>query len=75
MFFDQAPIQIGKMQEHLKEEDASRLELQAHSLKGAAMYIAAKNHELERAVILLGSIEGELGKFKKAVTAAGLKDG
>jgi HPt (histidine-containing phosphotransfer) domain-containing protein len=87
MFLDDAPIKIERMQEHLKGEDLAGLELQAHSLKGAASYIggnalqkvafeievAAKNHELDRASILLGSLEKELVKYKKAVSVPGLQ--
>ena len=83
MFLEDAPIKVERMQEHLKEKDFAGLEFQAHSLKGAAAYIggdalqkvawemevAAKNHDLDRAPILLGSLEKELAEFKKAVNA------
>ncbi|HYB19346.1 MAG TPA: response regulator, partial [Thermodesulfobacteriota bacterium] len=89
MFLEDTPIKIERIQEHLKEKDFAGLEFQAHSLKGAASYIggnalqkvawemevAAKNHDLDRAPILLGSLEKEFARFKKAVNAAVLRNG
>ncbi|HYB19359.1 MAG TPA: response regulator, partial [Thermodesulfobacteriota bacterium] len=88
MFLDDAPIQMERMQHHLKEEDFAALERLAHSLKGAAMSIggiglqkvaleievAGRNHEPDRADVLLGSLEKEFAEFKKAATVA-LQDG
>ena len=88
MFLDDGPNQIERMQQHLRAEDLTALERQAHSLKGAAMYIggvalqevaleievAARNHEQDRAATLLGRFEKEFVEFKKEVTV-GLQDG
>jgi len=88
MFLDDVPIQLERMQNQLKEEDFGALERQAHTLKGAAMSlggmglqkaaleleVAARNHEPDRASILLGSFEKEFAEFGKAV-AAGMQDG
>jgi len=39
MFLDDAPVQIERMQQHLRDEDLAGLQLRAHSLKGVAMSI------------------------------------
>jgi two-component system sensor histidine kinase/response regulator len=81
MFLNDAPVQIEIMKDHLKGGDLPRLEFQAHSLKGAAMNIggnalqkaafevefAAKNHELDKVVMLLDKVEKEFGKLKSLV--------
>jgi PAS domain S-box-containing protein len=80
-FLNDAPVQIEMMKEYLKGADLPRLEFQAHSLKGAAMNIggnalqkaafevefAAKNHELDKVVMLLDKVEKEFGKLKSVV--------
>jgi two-component system, sensor histidine kinase and response regulator len=81
MFLEDAPIKIEKIREHLKEGDLAGLELQAHSLKGAASYfgagvlekvafeieLAARDRELDRARTLSESIQQEFVRFKKAL--------
>jgi two-component system sensor histidine kinase/response regulator len=81
MFLDDAPNQIERMQKQLKEGDLSGLELQAHSLKGAAMNIggnglqkaafelevAARNRELARARGLMAEILKEFKRLKIAL--------
>ena len=81
VFLDDAPNRIEQMQQHLKEEDLAGLELQAHSLKGAAMNIggkglqkvafeievAARNRELDRAGELVAEILEEFKRFKKTL--------
>jgi CheY-like chemotaxis protein/HPt (histidine-containing phosphotransfer) domain-containing protein len=81
MFLEDAPIKIEKIQEHLKEEDLTGLEFQAHSLKGAASYfgadalekvafeieLAARDRELDRARTLFERIQQEFVRFKRAL--------
>jgi two-component system sensor histidine kinase/response regulator len=81
IFLDDAPKQIERMQKQLKEGNLSGLELQAHSLKGAAMNIggnglqkvafelevAAKNRELARARELIAEILKEFKRLKIAL--------
>ena len=79
IFLDDAPKQIEKMQKQLRENDLFGLERQAHSLKGAAMYIgenalqngalaielAARNGEVDKVRSLVEQIQKEYEELKK----------
>jgi CheY-like chemotaxis protein/HPt (histidine-containing phosphotransfer) domain-containing protein len=81
MFLDEAPIQIERMQQHLKDEDLAGVQLGAHSLKGVAMSIggnalqkvaseievAARNRELDRARGLVPKLQKEFERLKYSI--------
>ena len=81
MFLDDAPVQIERMQQHLKDEDLAGVQLRAHSLKGVAMSIggtamqkvafeievAASNRELERTRGLIPKLQKELERLKSII--------
>jgi len=78
MFLDDAPIQIERMQQHLKDEDLPGVQLRAHSLNGATVNIggngmqkvafeievAARNRELDRVRGLVPEIQKEFERLK-----------
>jgi CheY-like chemotaxis protein/HPt (histidine-containing phosphotransfer) domain-containing protein len=84
MFLDDAPMQIEKMQQHLKDEDLAGVQLRAHSLKGVAMSIggkamqevaskvevAARNRELARARGLVPMLQKEFERLKYSIGSA-----
>jgi CheY-like chemotaxis protein/HPt (histidine-containing phosphotransfer) domain-containing protein len=81
MFLDDAPMQIEKMQQHLKDEDLAGVQLRAHSLKGVAMSIggkalqevaseievAARDREPDRARRLFPKLQKEFEKLKHSI--------
>ena len=67
MFLNDAPIQIERMQKHLKEKDLAGLELQAHSLKGAAMNIGGNALQKVALEIELAARNGEVDKTRSLV--------
>ncbi len=85
MFLDDAPGQLQKIRTYLDSRDFQNLQLQAHSLKGAAAHVcgktlqtaalnletAAKNHDLDELTALVRAAEAELERFKEAASEAG----
>jgi HPt (histidine-containing phosphotransfer) domain-containing protein len=81
IFLDQTPGQIAGMQQALAAGDASRLQGQAHCLKGAAASISAnplqavawqvemagRSGNLHRAGRLLGVVVQEFDRLKEAL--------
>jgi two-component system sensor histidine kinase/response regulator len=85
MFLKDVPRQMERLREQLKEGDLSALELQAHSLKSAALNIggnglqkasqeaeiAAKNGDLERARGLVEKIQREFERLETVLKGSG----
>jgi two-component system sensor histidine kinase/response regulator len=81
-FLEDTPVRMEEIRLALREKDAAGLELQAHSLKGAAMNIsgeglqslsgeievAGKRSDLAKAGSLVGKLEKEFEKFKSAIS-------
>jgi two-component system sensor histidine kinase/response regulator len=86
MFLDDAPIQIEKMQQYLKDEDLAGVQLRAHSLKGVAMSIggkamqevaseievAARDRERDRAWALIPKLQVEFERLKHSIGSAAI---
>jgi CheY-like chemotaxis protein/HPt (histidine-containing phosphotransfer) domain-containing protein len=81
MFFNDAPIQIERIQQHLKDEDLAGMRLRAHSLNGATANLganalqkaaseieaAAKNGDLDRARELVPNLQKEFERLKCSI--------
>jgi HPt (histidine-containing phosphotransfer) domain-containing protein len=88
VFLDDAPLQMGKLQEALEKGDSREVELQAHSLKGAAMNIGGtalqglaheienkgKIRDLDCARPLLSELEAEFEKLKLVLKRKGVQN-
>ncbi len=80
-FLSDAPLQVARLKQALKEENPSQLEKQAHALKGAAMNIGGnalqnvafslevpgKNLDLNQARPLVQELDKEFSVLKKAL--------
>lgn len=87
MFLDDAPVQIERMQQHLKNEDLAGVQLRAHSLNGVTVNIgasalqkvvseievAARNRELDRARELVPKLQKEFERLKSFIGLKGLR--
>jgi|YelNatPaOPRAMG01_1025707.scaffolds.fasta_scaffold07545_5 two-component system sensor histidine kinase/response regulator len=81
IFLDYTPRQLQKLRQALEVGDASGLQGQAHSLKGAAASISAeavrqvagqleisgKNRDLEEAQLLLEALIQEFARFQEVL--------
>ncbi len=81
-FLEDAPVRIAEIRKAFEEKDVANLELQAHSLKGAAMNIggrmlqsvsleierAGKSGDLEKVGKLTKELENEFSRFKGVVS-------
>jgi CheY-like chemotaxis protein/HPt (histidine-containing phosphotransfer) domain-containing protein len=81
MFLKDTPVQIERIQQHLKEADLAGVQLQAHSLNGATANIcanalqkaafeieaAAKNRDLDRTRDLFLNLPKEFERFKDSI--------
>jgi len=82
-FLDDAPLQVEKLKQALREENLSQIEKQAHSLKGAAMNIggnalqaiafevelSGKKGDLKRNQELIPRLEKEFTRLQKALSS------
>ena len=82
-FLDDAPLQVEKLKQALREENLSQIEKQAHSLKGAAMNIggnalqaiafevelSGKKGDLKRTQELIPRLEKEFTRLQKALSS------
>jgi two-component system sensor histidine kinase/response regulator len=81
MFLNDAPVQIERIQQHLKDEDLAGVQLRAHSLNGASANLsanalqkaafeveaAAKNRDLARVRELVLTLQKEFGRLKDSI--------
>jgi CheY-like chemotaxis protein/HPt (histidine-containing phosphotransfer) domain-containing protein len=82
-FLEDAPLQVEKLKQALREGDAAWVERQAHSLKGSAMNmagkalqtvalemeVAGKERNLGRASSLVEKLDQELERLKKSLVS------
>jgi two-component system sensor histidine kinase/response regulator len=64
MFLDDVPMQIGKMQQHLKDEDFAGVQMRAHALKGVTMSIGGKAMQEVTSEIEVAATNGELARAR-----------
>jgi len=83
MFLSDAPDQIERIRQHLKDEDLAGVQLRAHSLKGVAMSIggkamqevasdleaAARDRERDRAWALIPQLQEEFERLKHSIAS------
>ena len=87
LFLSDAPSRLAEVRASLEQGDPKRLQMAAHSLKGAAGYVGAertsaqslkleelgRNADLSRALVEFQQLEREVERFRQAVAASVLE--